>query len=286
MGFHSAAAVHVMAEAMRHAFVDRNFSLGDPDFVNNPVEFLLSPVHADAIRAAIGPTATPSQNVAAGTPPHERPETTSYAVVDEAGNAVAVTYTLNGWFGAGVMAPGTGFMLNDEMDDFTVKPGMPNLYGLMQGDTNAIALGKRPLSSMAPTIVARDGHVSLVLGSPGGSRIITIVLETILNVLDHRMTPQQAVDAPRLHHQWMPDTVFAEPFALSPDTEALLRNMGYGITTQTPWGAAELIEVGPPRPDASMPSSGNDAAVSGRVRPGLLYGASDPRRPSGAAIGY
>jgi gamma-glutamyltranspeptidase/glutathione hydrolase len=286
MGFHSAAAVHLMVEAMRHAFVDRNFSLGDPAFVNNPIEYLLSPAHADAIRAAIAPGATPSRHVAMGIPPHERPETTSYAVVDEAGNAVAVTYTLNGWFGAGVMAPGTGFLLNDEMDDFTAKPGTPNLYGLMQGDANAIAPGKRPLSSMAPTIVTRDGHVSLVLGSPGGSRIITIVLEAILNVLDHRMAPQEAVDAPRLHHQWMPDTLLTEPFALSPDTEALLRNMGYSITTQTPWGAAELIEVGPPRPDPSMPSSGNDAAVSGRVRPGLLYGVSDPRRPAGAAIGF
>ena len=133
---------------------------------------------------------------------------------------MAVTYTLNGYFGAGVMAGDTGFLLNDEMDDFTSKPGVPNLFGLVQGEANAIAPGKRPLSSMAPTIVLHDGRVFLVLGSPGGSRIISIVLEIALNVIDYGMMPQQAVDAPRLHHQWLPDEVVAEPFALSPDTSA------------------------------------------------------------------
>ena len=263
MGFHSAASVHVMAEAMRHAYLDRNTLLGDPAFVHDPLERLLSKDYAASIRARIGPRATPSAELA-GTPPHERAETTHYSVMDAAGNAVAVTYTVNGLFGAGVMATGTGFLLNDEMDDFTAKPGAPNMFGLVQGAANAIAPGKRPLSSMAPTIVLRDGHVAMVLGSPGGSRIITITLETALNLIDHGMTPQEAVDAPRLHLQWEPDTLYAEPFALSPDTASLLRGMGYRITEQPPWGSAEVIVAGPG---------------------GHLFGASDPRRPAGAAIG-
>jgi gamma-glutamyltranspeptidase / glutathione hydrolase len=284
-GYHSAASAHVMIEAMRHAFLDRNFDLGDPDFVRNPVERLLSPDYAAEIRAKIGPRAAASAELWPGLPPHERPQTTHYSVMDRAGNAVAVTYTLNGFFGAGVMAPGAGFLLNDEMDDFTLKPGAANMFGLVQGEANAIAPGKRPLSSMAPTIALHDGEVAMVLGSPGGPRIITTVLEVVLNVIDYGMAPQEAVDAPRLHMQYMPDEVFLEPRALSPDTAAILRDLGYRLTTQTPWGAAETIVVGPPRPAADAASAGNDAAVSTRMRPGLLYGASDPRRPQGAAIG-
>ncbi len=287
LGFHSAASVHVMVEAMRHAFFDRNNWLGDPAFVRNPLDWLLSPAHAAAIRAAIGRRATPSSDLVAGVPPHERPETTHYSIIDEAGNAVAVTYTLNGYFGAGVMAGDTGFLLNDEMDDFTSKPGVPNLFGLVQGEANAIAPAKRPLSSMAPTIVLHDGRVFLVLGSPGGSRIISIVLEIALNVIDYGMMPQQAVDAPRLHHQWLPDEVVAEPFALSPDTSALLQAMGYRIRQQLPWGAAELIEVAPPQPIAPAgASAGGDSAEPDTLRPGFIYGANDPRRPGGVAIGY
>lgn len=287
LGFHSAQAVHVMIEAMRHAYFDRNASLGDPDFVTNPLARLLSPDHAAAIRAQIGDRATPSRTLTPDAAPHERAETTHYSLIDKTGNAVAVTYTLNGGFGAGVIAGDTGFLLNDEMDDFTVKPGVANLFGLVQGEANAIAPGKRPLSSMAPTLVLRDGHMFLVLGSPGGARIITITLETALNILDYGMAPQPAVDAPRLHHQWLPDEIFAEPYALSPDTQALLQAMGYRITEQAPWGAAELIEVAPPQAAGEhAASSGNDAAASGALRPGLYYGANDARRPAGAAIGY
>ena len=287
MGFHSAQAVHVMVEAMRHAYLDRNTFLGDPAFVHNPVHWLLSDAHAAAIRAQIGDRATPSATLRAGTPPTEKPETTSYSVLDSAGNAVAVTYTLNGGFGAGVMAGDTGFLLNDEMDDFTSKPGVPNMFGLVQGEANAIAPGKRPLSSMSPTIVLRDGKPFLVLGSPGGARIITIVLQVALNMLDYGMAPQQAVDAPRIHHQWLPDVVDTEPFGLSPDTQALLRGMGYHIRVQRPWGAAELIAVGPAA--ALAPSDGEappDSALSNRMRPHRLYGANDSRRPAGAALGY
>jgi gamma-glutamyltranspeptidase/glutathione hydrolase len=285
MGFHSAAAVHVMAEAMRHAFFDRNTYLGDPAFVANPLDWLLSDAHFAAIRAAIGPRATPTSTLRPGVAPHEQSETTSYVVVDAAGNAASVTYTLNNGFGAGVMAPGTGVLMNDEMDDFATAAGVGNLFGLVQGTRNAIAPGKRPLSSMAPTIVLRDGHLAYLLGSPGGSRIITIVAEVLMNLTDHGMAPQAAVDAPRLHMQGLPDTLFAEPFALSPDTESLLRGEGYRIVEQTPWGAAELIAVGAP-PAASGPgSSGNDSAPGHVVRAGMLYGANDPRRPAGSAIG-
>ena len=268
LGFHSAAAVHVMVEAMRHAYFDRNTYLGDPRFVTNPLDMLLSPAHAAVIRAAILPDrATPSSSLPPAAPPPERRETTQISVIDGEGNAVSLTYTLNGYFGAIEMAPGTGVLLNDEMDDFTAKPGVPNAYGLVQGSANAIAPGKRPLSSMAPTVVTRAGRVFLVLGSPGGSRIITITLETLMNVIDYGMGPEEAVDAPRFHHQWLPDVVDAEPFAFSPDTAALLRRMGYTLREQAPWGAAELIEAGP--------------AGSGPFR-----GANDDRRPAGAAIGY
>ncbi len=286
-GFRSAAAVHVMVEAMRHAYLDRNTDLGDPHFVKNPLAFLLSPAHAAAIRAAILPDrATPSASLHAALPPPERRETTQISVIDGDGNAVSLTYTLNGYFGAMEMAPGSGVLLNDEMDDFTAKPGVANAYGLVQGSANTIAPGKRPLSSMAPALVTRDGHVFLVLGSPGGSRIITIMLETLMNVIDYGMGPQEAVDTPRFHHQWLPDLVYAEPHAFSPDTEALLRHMGYHLREQTPWGAAELIEVGPPSAAAGPASAGEGSMRGGTLKPGLFYGANDDRRPAGAAIGY
>jgi gamma-glutamyltranspeptidase/glutathione hydrolase len=286
MGFGSARAVHLTAEAMRHAFLDRNTHLGDPDFIKNPLDRLLSKDYAAAIRARIAPDRiTPSRELPPGTPPHEKPETTHYSVADKAGNAVAVTYTINGGFGALVMAGDTGFFLNDEMDDFTIKPGVPNLFGLVQGVANEIAPGKRPLSSMSPTLVARDGRVFLVAGSPGGSRIISITLQVIMNVIDYGMEPQEAVNAPRFHHQWLPDELFVESRGLSPDTLALLRGYGHAVREQTPWGAAEVIAIGPQRPaTAAVASSGNDAALSGRMRPGLFYGAHDDRRPAGAAI--
>ena len=286
LGFHSAHAVHIMVEAMRNAFADRNNFLGDPEFVHNPLEQLLSRDHADQISGRIIDRATPSSTVSVETLPDEHPQTTSYSVLDKAGNAVAVSYTLNGFFGSGEMAGGTGFLLNNEMDDFTIKPGAANAGGLVQGAANIIAPGKRPLSSMAPTIVLYGGHVSMVLGSPGGARIITIVLETILNVIDYGMSPQEAVDAPRLHHQFLPDTIYAERFALSPDTRVALEAMGYTITEQNNWGAAALIVVGPPGEAPDTPGAvPSDAAASGRMRPGLFYGAMDSRRPAGLAIG-
>jgi gamma-glutamyltranspeptidase / glutathione hydrolase len=288
LGFHSAASVHVMAEAMRHAFVDRNFQLGDPDFVKNPLERLLSESYAGEIRAKIdGTKASDSKDVQPGIAPHEGTETTHYSIVDASGNAVAVTYTINALFGAKVIAGDTGFFLNDEMDDFTVKPGVANMFGLVQGKTNVIAPGKRPLSSMSPTILTKNGKTFMVLGSPGGSRIITIVVETIMNVVDHGMQVQEAVNAPRLHHQWLPDQITVEPFALSPDTAKLLTGMGHKIVEQAPWGAAEAILIGPAEDTtATQATSGNDAMVGSKPVPGRLYGAHDDRRPAGAAVGY
>jgi gamma-glutamyltranspeptidase/glutathione hydrolase len=288
LGWHSAQSVHLMVEAMRHAFVDRNFELGDPAFVKNPIDRLLSKDYAAAIRARIDPEkASSSQDVRPGVAPHEGTQTTHFSIVDAQGNAVSVTYTINALFGAKVIAGDTGFFLNDEMDDFTIKPGVANLFGLVQGQTNAIAPGKRPLSSMSPTIVTRDGKTFMVLGSPGGSRIITIVTEAILDVIDYGMTIEEAVDAPRFHHQWLPDNIAAEPFALSADTRAKLEAMGYKIQEQSEWGAAEAILIGPPAaPAGQVASSGNDAMAKHRTIPGLLYGGNDDRRPAGGASGY
>ena len=287
LGFHSAASVHLMVEAMRHAYTDRNSYLGDPAFVRNPLDRLLSKDYAARVRAAISPDkATPSQDVQPGLAPHEKSETTHFSAIDRDGNAVAVTYTVNGAFGAGVIAPETGFFLNDEMDDFTIKPGVANMFGLVQGEANAIAPGKRPLSSMAPTLVEKDGKVALALGSPGGSRIITTVLETALNLIDYGMGLQEAVDAPRFHHQWLPDVIFAEPYAFSPDTQKLLERMGYTIVVQAPWGAAEVAATAAAAPSEAQPVIGNpDSVFGGWMRPGYLYGANDDRRPAGAAVG-
>jgi gamma-glutamyltranspeptidase / glutathione hydrolase len=286
MGFHSAQSVHLMTEAMRHAYMDRNTFLGDPAFVHNPLDRLLSKDYAAQIRAVIQPDrATPSKDVQPGTPPHEHAETTHYSIADKDGNAVSVTYTVNGIFGAGVIAPGTGYLMNDEMDDFTVKPGVPNMFGLVQGEANTIAPGKRPLSSMAPTLVTKDGKICMVVGSPGGSRIITITLETVLNLIDYGMQPQEAVDAPRVHHQWLPDVLYAEPYALSPDTRKMLETMGYKIQEQTPWGAAELVVLPIAKAAGGPSSSGNDSTFGGQMRTGHIYGANDNRRPSGSAVG-
>jgi gamma-glutamyltranspeptidase/glutathione hydrolase len=261
LGLRSAQSVHLLVEAMRHAYRDRNTHLGDPAFVHNPLDRLLSKDYAAGIRTAID---AQKAMTPAALPAREKAETTHYSVVDGEGNAVAVTYTINGSFGAAVIAPGTGFFLNNEMDDFTVKPGMPNLYGLVQGEANAIMPGKRPLSSMAPTLVEKDGRVVLVLGSPGGSRIITTVLETILNIVDYDMSPQEAVEAPRLHHQSLPDEVAYERAGLMPDVITTLTEMGYKLVERRSWGAVELIAI-----------------ATGR-----FYGVSDPRRPAGAAVGY
>ncbi|TDS97071.1 gamma-glutamyltransferase 1 [Rahnella sp. BIGb0236] len=288
MGFNSAASIHVLTEAMRHAYMDRNTYLGDPEFVKNPIDRLVSKSYADEIRKKIeADKATPSTAVQPGMEPHEKPETTHYSIVDNLGNAVSTTYTVNGRFGSVVIAPGTGFFLNDEMDDFTTKVGEKNLYGLVQGTKNAIAPGKRPLSSMSPSLVTKDGKIFMVLGSPGGSRIITITLQAALNVIDYGMAPQEAVDAPRIHHQWLPDEVYYEQRGVSQDSLNILQKMGYKMVEQTPWGATELIMVGlPGAAGVTSANSGNDSAVSGKVREGYLYGANDVRRPAGAAIGY
>jgi gamma-glutamyltranspeptidase/glutathione hydrolase len=279
LGFHSSASVHLMTEAMRYAYRDRNTYLGDPAFIDNPVAQLLSATHIEAIRAQILPNrATPSATLTAEASADEHATTTHYSVVDRAGNAVSVTYTINNDFGAKVIAGNTGFFLNDEMDDFTAKPGVPNLFGLVQGKANAIAPGKRPLSSMTPTIVLKDGKPVLVVGTPGGSRIITTVLEIIVNVIDHGMTLQEAVDAPRIHHQWLPDSVAGEPFALSADTVKSLTDMGYQVVALEPWGAgnaAEVIGIAPKDPAASK--------ALGFPRAGRFYGASDSRAPAGSA---
>lgn len=288
MGFNSAASIHILTEAMRHAYMDRNTYLGDPEFVKNPIDRLVSKSYAEEIRKKIeADKATPSTAVQPGMEPHEKPETTHYSIVDNLGNAVSTTYTVNGRFGSVVIAPGTGFFLNDEMDDFTTKVGEKNLYGLVQGTKNAIAPGKRPLSSMSPSMVTKDGKIFMVLGSPGGSRIITITLQAALNVIDYGMAPQEAVDAPRIHHQWLPDEVYYEQRGVSQDSLNILQKMGYKMVEQTPWGATELIMVGlPGAAGVTSANSGNDSAVSGKVREGYLYGANDVRRPAGAAIGY
>jgi len=274
-GFRSAQAVHVQIEAMRHAYVDRNSYLGDPDFVKNPLDRLLDKAYAAKIRAAIDPQkAAVSKDLKAGVAPHEGSNTTHYSIVDAKGNAVSVTYTLNDWFGAKVTAGGTGVLLNDEMDDFTAKLGVPNIYGLVQGEANAIAPGKRPLSSMSPTIVSQDGKPVMVVGTPGGSRIITAVLHTIINVVDYGMTVQEAVDAPRFHQQWLPNPTNVELFAISPDTRRILEGMGHVFGAPQPANHVAAILVG-------APSLGGKPVGKNR-----FYGANDPRRNSGLALGY
>jgi gamma-glutamyltranspeptidase/glutathione hydrolase len=241
-GAGSAASTHFLAEVMRRAYADRAEFLGDADFVKVPVKGLTNPDYAAARRADIDCAhATPSAVAGHGNPPgYESSETTHFNVIDEAGNAVSLTYTINAGFGNGVTVPGLGFLLNDEMDDFAAKPGAPNLFGLVQGEANAIAPRKRPLSSMTPTIVTRDGRLFMVLGAPGGARIINGVAQVLLNVIDFGMDVQQAVDQPRLHHQWLPDQLYLER-GFSPDTIGLLRKMGHDCVTNA--GAVASVEA-------------------------------------------
>ena len=275
LGYHSAQAVHYQIEAMRHAYVDRNSYLGDPDFVKNPLDRLLDKNYAAKIRAVIDPEkAGVSQDIKPGVEPHEGSNTTHYSIADKYGNAVSVTYTLNDWFGAKVTAAKTGVLLNDEMDDFTAKVGVPNLYGLVQGEANAIAPGKRPLSSMSPTIVTKDGKPVMVVGTPGGSRIITAVLETMINAIDYDMNAQEAVDMPRFHQQWLPEFTNVETYALSPDTRKILEGMGHKFGPPQPANHLALIIIG-------APSLGGKQVGNNR-----FYGANDPRRNSGLAAGY
>ncbi|RON23417.1 MULTISPECIES: gamma-glutamyltransferase [Pseudomonas] len=275
LGFRSAQAMHYQIEAMRHAYVDRNSYLGDPDFVKNPIAHLLDKNYATKIREVIDPQkAGVSREIKPGVAPHEGSNTTHYSIVDKWGNAVSVTYTLNDWFGAGVMASKTGVILNDEMDDFTSKIGVPNMYGLVQGEANAIAPGKAPLSSMSPTIVTKDGKVVMVVGTPGGSRIITATLLTILNVIDYGMNIQEAVDAPRFHQQWLPEETNLENFATSPDTKKMLESWGHKFAGPQDPNHIAAILVGAP-------------SLEGKpVGKNRFYGANDPRRNTGLSLGY
>jgi gamma-glutamyltranspeptidase / glutathione hydrolase len=268
-GYGSLDTIQEDVEAERLAYADRNTYLGDPDFVKNPVDQLLAPSYLAAQRAKIVDHPGSSAKIHGGLGPPEHQQTTHYSIVDGAGNAVSVTYTINDDFGSDLVAGDTGFLLNNEMDDFTSKPGVPNLYGLVQGEANAIAPGKRPLSSMAPTIALKDGKVAIVAGSPGGSRIITIVLGVLQNIIDFGMNAQAAVDAPRFHHQWLPDTVYIEKGAVTADVRGDLLREGYRILgdgNADDWGVAEAITVDP--------------------KTGAMSGGSDHRRLSGLAAGY
>jgi gamma-glutamyltranspeptidase/glutathione hydrolase len=265
-GFGSAAEIEYLAEVMRRYYADRSQYLGDPDFGKLRLSALLDPAYLKRRRESIDPhRATPSAQVLPGLPAgRDGGETTHYNVVDAQGNAVAVTYTLNEGFGNGITVPGLGFLLNDEMDDFAAKPGSPNAFGLIQGELNAIQPGKRPLSSMTPTILTRDGKFFMAVGAPGGARIISAVLQTILNVVDFGMNAQDAVDAPRIHHQWQPDKLYLES-GISPDTVALLKSRGYDVD-RSPGLVIARVEA--------IVNSG-----------GWLQGGSDGRA-SGKAAGY
>jgi gamma-glutamyltranspeptidase/glutathione hydrolase len=266
LGFRSAASVHLIAEAMRRAFADRARHLGDPDFnPGMPVERLVSKEYAAALRQTISARRASKSSPDRFEWPAESDETTHLSVVDADRNAVALTYTLENGYGAKIVAPGTGFLLNDEMGDFNAGPGLTTASGLIGTAPNLSEPGKRMVSSMTPTIVAREGALVMVTGSPGGRTIINTVLHTILNVVDHGMSPRAAVDAPRFHHQWLPDRIVYERWGLSPDTVGLLEGMGHSLDTTTYQGVAEVIVVDP--------------------KEGLLEGAADNRAPDGAAIG-
>jgi len=243
-GAGSAMATHIVAETMRRYFADRAEFLGDPDFTKIPLKGLLDPAYLASRRASIDPArATPSDALNHGAPAvPESLETTHFNIVDQQGNAVSFTYTLNGSYGSGVTVPRLGFLLNNEMDGFPSKPGEPNMFGLVQGEANAIQPGKRPLSAMTPTIVLRDGKLYLVLGAPGGPRIISGVTQVILNVIDFKMTVQEAIDQPRFHHQWKPDKLYLEK-GFSPDTKLLLRRRGHELEEIATVSAVEAILI-------------------------------------------
>ncbi|WP_437610451.1 gamma-glutamyltransferase [Erwinia sp. V71] len=266
LGFGSADAIQVMAEAEKYAYADRSEYLGDPDFVKVPWQALTSKAYAKSLAQQIDlAKARPSAEIKPGKlAPYESNQTTHFSVVDKAGNAVAVTYTLNTNFGSGIVAGNSGILLNNEMDDFSAKPGTPNVYGLVGGEANAVQPYKRPLSSMSPTIVAKDGKTWLVTGSPGGSRIITTVLQMVVNSIDFGMNVAEATNAPRFHHQWLPDQLRVEK-GFSPDTLRLLESKGQHVKVQAAMGSTQSIMLGPD---------------------GALYGASDPRSPGDLTAGY
>lgn len=263
-GHNSARSIHHMAEAMKLAYADRSEYLGDPDFVKIPLKGLTSKAYADELAKGVTEKARPSVTIKPGKPqPYESDQTTHFSIMDSAGNAVAVTYTLNTNFGSGIVAAGTGILLNNEMDDFSAKPGVANAYGLVGGDANSVQAGKRPLSSMTPTMVMKDGKPVLVTGSPGGARIITTVLQTILNTVDFQMNPAEAASAVRVHHQWTPDELRVEK-GLNVDTRALLLERGHNVVTKAAMGRTQTIQL----------------------QDGVMRGYSDPRNPDGSTLGY
>jgi len=266
-GAGSAQVLHLMAEAMKLAYADRSMWLGDPDFVAVPVAGLISRAYADRLAMDIDPArARPSSDIRPGQPvPEESHDTTHYSVMDAHGNAVSTTYTLNLNFGSGIVAAGTGVLLNNEMDDFSARAGTPNAFGLIGADANAIAPGKRPLSSMTPVIVSRDGAPWLVTGSPGGARIISTVLQSIVNAIDFGLNPMTSAAMPRIHHQWLPDVLQVEQ-GFSPDTLRLLAAMGHTVRTVPTMGRVQTIQITP-----------TDFRLSG---------ASDPRNPDGLTAGF
>ncbi|CRF40921.1 gamma-glutamyltransferase [Helicobacter ailurogastricus] len=260
LGFGSSKTIHIMAEAMRQAYADRSVYMGDPDFITIPLEKLTSKVYAKEIYDHIQPgKATPSSQINPGLGQlHEGKNTTHYSVADKWGNAVSITYTINNYYGSAAAVNGAGFLLNDEMDDFSIKPGTPNLYGLVGGEANSIEPNKRPLSSMSPTIVLKHNKVFMVVGSPGGARIITTVLQVISNVIDHKMDISQAVSAPRFHMQWLPDEIRTEPFGMVKDVQENLEKMGYHIVVKPVMGDVNAIVI--------------------NSKSHMMYGAHDPRK--------
>ncbi|MFT5560442.1 MAG: gamma-glutamyltranspeptidase/glutathione hydrolase [Candidatus Azotimanducaceae bacterium] len=263
-GANSAQSIHLMTEAMKLAYADRSEYLGDQDFYDVPVKGLTSKAYAKKLVEGINmDKARPSSDIKPGKPaPFESPDTTHYSVADKFGNVVANTYTLNFSFGSGIMVTGAGFLLNNEMDDFSAKPGVPNGFGLIGREANAIQPGKRPLSSMTPTLIFKDNVPFIVTGSPGGSRIITTVLQLLVNVMDHDMNIAEATQQPRFHHQWLPDRLQLEP-GHSIDSEALLKSMGHNVERSASQGSLQSI----------------------MIDKGLFFGASDARRPGAGAVG-
>jgi len=266
LGHNSAKTIHLMAEAMKRAYADRSKYLGDSDFVEVPLAGIISKKYAASLRAGIDPNfASNSKDILPGNPMgFESNETTHFPIVDKFGNAVSNTYTINFSYGSGIVVEGAGFLLNNEMDDFSAKPGVPNAYGLIGGEANKIEPNKRMLSSMSPTVVMKNGKNFLVAGSPGGSRIITTTLQVIMNVIDHGLNVQAAVNAPRIHHQWLPDEIRIEE-GISPDTLRLLEAVGHTVNEKSSMGAIQSIMI---------------------AEDGTMYGGADPRRSTSAAMGF
>ena len=262
-GSGSAQNIHLLAESMKLAYADRSEYLGDPDHVDVPIKGLTSKAYAQELAAKISLTkALPSSKIKPGKPaPYESPETTHFSVMDKFGNAVANTYTLNFSYGSGIVIPGTGIIMNNVMDDFSSKPGVPNGFGLIGGEANSIQPTKRPLSTMTPTMILKDGEPFVVLGSPGGSRIITTVLQVVMNIIDHDMNIAEAVHAPRIHHQWLPDQLELEP-GFSPDTVKILELYGQNVKAGRAMGSVQTI----------------------MYKNGYFYGISDPRRPGAGTV--